>query len=337
MENLKLSISLVNTNNKLLLRACLHSLYSVDHQLPFETILVDNVSTDASSDMVKSEFPQVELICNRTRKGFGANHNQAIRASRGEYVLVLNEDTIVRPGALRAMCDFLDAHADVGAVGCRLENPDGSLQPSCHRFPSPLRAVAENLLLVAAFPNNPWWGDYRAWSHDRVRYVEFVSGAAIMVRRQVIEDTGVFDERFFIYAEETDWCYRMAKAGWKVAFVPNGTIVHYGGQSSVAIKDRQFCECNRSSVRYFRKHFGLMGVVVLGVTMLLGAAIRVPIWSLIYFASSKRRLAAATRITLWRRIGLWWIGLGPRQGIAELATGPTMAGAEAAVQVRQGL
>src|SRR5690242_10995490 len=137
MGDLTLSISLVNTNNKALLRECLKSLYNTDHGVDFETILVDNVSTDGSAELVSAEYPQVRLIVNATRKGFGANHNQAIAASRGKFVLVLNEDTVVRPGALRAMCDFLQSHADAGAVGCRLANPDGSLQPSCYKFPSP--------------------------------------------------------------------------------------------------------------------------------------------------------------------------------------------------------
>jgi GT2 family glycosyltransferase len=325
MSSPKLSISLVNTNNRVLLRDCLASLYSQDHGVEFETILVDNVSSDGSVQMVAAEFPQVTLILNDRRKGFAANHNQAIKASHGELVLVLNEDTVVRPGTLKTMCDFMDAHPQTGALGPKLENPDGTLQKSCYRFPSPMRSMAENLMLVAAFPNCSWWGDYRAWNHDTEKDVDFVSGAAILVRRGVIEKTGALDERFFIYAEETDWCYRMHKDGWKVTFIPNATIVHFGGQSSVAIKDRQFCEFNRSAAKYIRKHYGLWGAAVLRVSMVLGALLRVPLWAAISFASlltgrePTRREEAVAKLHLWLRLLRLWLGFGPYEGIAELA------------------
>ncbi len=304
----KLSISLVNTNNKLLLGACLRSLQAVREEVPFEIILVDNVSTDGSAEMVRTEFPEVQLLVNEARRGFGANHNQAINKATGEYILVLNEDTIVKPGALKAMCDYLDRDASSAAVGCRLENPDGSLQRSCYKFPSPGRALAENLLLVAAFPSSSLWGDYRSWDHNESRYVDFVSGAAIMVRRKVVEQIGAFDERFFIYAEETDWCYRMHRAGWKVAFTPSGTIVHYGGQSSVKVKDKQFSEFNRSALKYMRKHYGLSGAFSQVGTMLIGSLVRIPLWSLVYLTSSQKRESARAKVSLWWKMLFWAIG-----------------------------
>ncbi|MCW3095524.1 MAG: glycosyl transferase family 2, partial [Chthonomonadaceae bacterium] len=256
---------------------------------------------------------------NTFRMGFAANHNQAIKASVGEHVFVLNEDTVVHPGALKALCDFLDTHPDVGAVGPRLENPDGTLQKSCYRFPSPGRVIAENLLLVAAFPNNPLWGDYRAFEHDRLRYVDFVSGAAFLVRREVIEKTGVLDDGFFIYSEETDWQLRMHKDGWKVAFIPEVTIVHYGGQSSVAIKDRQFCEFHRSQLRFMRKHYTPVGEFVARVSMCQGAVLRMTLWSLMSVVKPSKRAELKPQIELWGRILKWYLGKGPHEGIRELA------------------
>ena len=317
--NPKLSISIVNTNNKALLLDCLESLYLQNQRILFETILVDNASVDGSAEAVRSKYPQVQLIINKNRKGFAFNHNQAIRVSKGDYILILNEDTIIKPGALKAMCDFLDDHTDVGAVGCRLENPDRTLQQSCYKFPSPLRAIAENLLLVAAFPNNRWFGDYRAWPHDKIRYVDFVIGAAITVRRRVIETTGYLDERFFIYFEETDWCFRMAKDGWKVAFIPDGTIIHYGEQSSASMKDRQFCEFNRGSVRYFKKHYGFWGLAVLVFSMAVGALLRILLWGIIFLAITKKRKVAREKLYIWVRLLRWWIGFGPHRGMAELS------------------
>ena len=331
MTNPTLSISLVNTNNCDLLRECLKSLYEQDHGVTFETILVDNVSTDGSVEMVRANYPQAQLIVNQSRKGFAANHNQAIKVTKGEYILVFNEDTVVKPGALKCMVDYLAAHEKVGAVGCRLENPDGSLQRSCYKFPSPLQAVFENTLLTAAFPNNPIVGDYRGWAHDATREVDFVSGAAIMVRRKVLETTGLLDEGFFIYAEESDWCKRMHKDGWKVVFVPDGTIVHYGGQSSVAIKDRQFCEFTRNQVRFIRKHHGLGGEIVYRGAMLFGAVTRLAVWRAMSLVPAKRE-QAKFNLFLWRRVLRWHLGFGPREGIRELALkqaanpAPTSAG-----------
>ena len=318
MTNLKLSISLVNTNNRDLLRECLKSLYEQDHGVTFEVVLVDNISTDGSVEMVQSEFPQVKVMVNTKRMGFAANHNQAIQECKADYILVFNEDTIVKPGALKAMTDYLDTHSDTGAVGCRLENPDGTLQRSCYKFPTPWRKVAENLLLTAAFPNNPIVGDYRGWNHDEVREVDMVIGAVLMVRRAVIEKTGLLDEGFFIYSEETDWCLRMHKDGFKVAFVPNGTIVHYGGQSSVAMKDRQFCESVRNEVRYIRKHFGLSGEMLYRASMLFGSVLRIGAFSVIRFVPGKRE-AADRVIGLWWRMLKWHLGFGPREGIREMA------------------
>ncbi len=331
MSRPKLSISLVNTNNRKLLQVCLQSLYEVDHGVEFETILVDNVSTDGSPEMVRDEFPQVKQIINTIRKGFAANHNQAIEASQGEHVFVLNEDTVVRPGSLKALCDFLDAHPDVGAVGPRLENPDGTLQKSCYRFPSPVRVVAENLLLVAAFPNSKLWGDYRAFNHDTLRYVDFVSGAAVMVRREVLEKTGLLDDGFFIYAEETDWQLRMHKDGWKVAFLPDVTIVHYGGQSSVAIKDRQFCEFYRSQLRFMRKHYGPMAEFVNRSITWVGAALRLSIWNTMYLFFPGKRAALKPQIELWWRILKWHLWMGPHEGIRELAQQQALAAQQVAV------
>jgi GT2 family glycosyltransferase len=311
----RLSITIVDGSSQDMLRNCLLSLYTGATDVEFDVIVVDNATRNGCVEMLAEEFPQATVLENDFRRGFAANQNQAIRICTGGYILLLNDDTIVKPGALQAMCDFLDRHAKVGAVGCRLENPNGTLQKSCYRFPSPERSIAENLLLTAAFPNNPWWGDYRAWAHDEARSVDFVSGAALMVRREVVETVGLLDEDFFLYAEETDWCRRIRKSGWQVAFTPAGTIVHYGGQSSAGIEDRKFCEFTRNQMRYIKKHHGVSGAVVYRLSMLLGAVIRILIWGAASPFAAKHR----STVSLWWRILKWHLGLGPNQGIRELA------------------
>jgi GT2 family glycosyltransferase len=329
----QLTISIVHHSNRDLLRDCLRSLYALKNEVEFETILVDNVSSEGALEMVREEFPAVRVIENTARKGFGANHNQALRASGGRFILLLNDDTLVQPNALRALCEYLEHHPEVGAVGPRLENPDGTLQPSCYKFPSPLRALMENLLLVAALPSHEWIGDYRAWPHDEEREVDFVSGAALVIRREVLDTAGFFDENFFMYAEETDWCYRMKESGWKVAFTPNATIVHYGGQSSVDFKERQFVEFHRSQARYLRKHFGPVGLACARAATISGALLRITLWSVVLVAAVlglartqrsdagryAQREEARRTVREWRRILKWWMGHGPHEGIAELA------------------
>ena len=206
--------------------------------------------------MLEHDFPSVRLIKNRSRHGFGTNQNTAIQACGGKVYFVLNDDTIVHQGAIDTLCLFLENHPSVACVGPRLKNTDGSLQISCYKFPSPLRCVFENLLLTALFPNHPVIGDYRAWEHNRVREVDFVTGAAMMVRRSVIDQVGLFDDNtFFMYAEETDWQKRMTTEGWTIALCPDAVVTHSGGGSSASVPDRQFCEFQRSSAKFIGKHF----------------------------------------------------------------------------------
>lgn len=284
-----------------------------------EIIVVDNGSQDDSVAMLQSQFPQACVIEAGRNLGFSGANNLGIQASRGQYVLLLNSDTLVHPGALQAMIRYLDTHSDTGAAGCRLEYPDGSLQRNCYKFPSPIRAIAENLLLTAAFPNNPILGDYRAWPHDKVRDVDFIIGAALMVRRTAINQVGLMDEGFFLYSEETDWCKRMHQAGWRVTFVPDGTVVHLGGHSSRDFKERQFCESNRSAMRYIRKHHGPAGAFIYRLAMLVGAVLRVSVWGIAALLLPRRRDALLVTVRLWCHIFRWYLGLGPHEGIRELA------------------
>lgn len=318
-EAILLSVIIVSYNTRELTLKCLETLYARLDGLAAEIRVVDNGSGDGSAEAVRERFPQVDLIESDRNLGFGGANNLGMKGARGRFFLLLNSDAFPHPGALKALCDFLDAHPDVGAVGPRLENLDGTLQKSCYRFPSPIRAAAENMLLVAAFPNNPIWGDYRAFDHDTQRYVDFVSGAAFMVRREVFEKTEGFDDGFFVYAEETDWQLRMHHAGWKVAFLPDVTVVHYGGQSSTAIKDRQFCEFHRSQLRFMRKHYGPGAALFNRGVMCFGAVLRMTIWSLACVMKPSRRDELKPQIELWGRILKWYLWMGPHEGIRELA------------------
>lgn len=317
-ETICVSVIVVSYNTCAVLRDCLLSLRR-EAPSDAEVIVVDNASDDGSAAMVQAEFPEVVVIDTGRNLGFAGANNRGMSVSRGRHILLLNSDTVALPGALQAMSEFLETHPTTGAVGCRLLNPDGSLQKSAYKFPSPARALAENLLLTAALPNHPRLGDFRAWPHDTVRDVDFLIGAALMVRREVIDTVGGLDEGFFMYSEETDWCRRMRGAGWATTFIPSASVVHLGGGSSRAMPLRQFAESNRSALRYICKHHGRIGGELYRAAMLLGALVRLPLWGVAWLLLPGRRASIVPTLVLWRRLLRWHLGFGPHEGLRELA------------------
>ncbi len=316
----KLSISIVHHQGLQMLRDCLHSIYENAKELDFdfEVVVVDNVSTDGAVEMMARDFAQVQVIRNTERHGFGQNQNTGIRACKGQYIFIYNDDTLLHKNALRILCDFLDQNPKVGLVGPRLVNADGSLQLSCYKFPAPARYIWENLLLSAAFPDSTIFGDYRNWKHDAVREVDFVIGAAMLVRRAVVEQVGLFDELFFMYSEETDWQIRIKNAGWQIMLCPDSVVTHLGGQSSESTKDRQFCEFNRSAVKLIKKHYGSLGALVQRSAMIFGLLIRISVWSVVFVIKPSKRQKAEQNIKTWTRLLKWWCGLGPHEGLSTL-------------------
>jgi GT2 family glycosyltransferase len=275
-------------------------------------ILVDNASADGSVAAVQAAFPNVQMIVAQKNLGFGAANNLAFEHCRSDYVLLLNTDTVVHPGALQVMTHVLDRDPMVGAVGCRLENADGSLQKSCWSFPTPVLAWSEAFGLNRLGLTRDW----HRWDHASQQDVDFVIGATLMVRRTVIEQIGGFDPRFFLYAEETDWQKRMHAAGWKVRFTPDGTIVHLGGASGEGMRDRQIVEFCRAAEIYIRKHYGEMGFQIYRAGVIVGTTMRVVLaWMQVMLQPGRSR----ARLQQLQRTLRWWCGRGPREGFRELA------------------
>lgn len=229
-----LSIVIVNWNSTAFLRECLRSIYATAANLQFEVIVIDNASFDGSEMMVRREFPAVEFIQTRKNLGFARANNIAFAHSSGRNVLFLNPDTELTGDALRVMCSALDASSDAGVVGCRLLNSDFSLQTSCiQAFPSILNQTLDFEFLRAVFPKSSLWGMrllYEPSSQPSI--VDMVSGACLMIRRIVFEQVGQFSTDFFMYAEDMDLCYKVARAGWRNYFVGNAAVIHHGGRSS---------------------------------------------------------------------------------------------------------
>lgn len=249
-----LSIVIINWNTRDLLAGCLRSIYETANDLAFEVFVVDNASADGSAAMVRERFPQVHLIENRENVGFARANNQAIQQATGRYVLLLNSDTEVKSGALAALLNFMEAHPQAGAAGPYLLNADGSLQPSCYPMLTPWREFWRLLFLAplarrAAYPMG-------RWDAHIPREVEVLKGACLLLRRAALEQVGLLDERYFIYTEEVDLCYRLARTGWKLYWVPQARVTHYGEGSTRQVAEAMYVQLYRSKVQFCRKMGG---------------------------------------------------------------------------------
>jgi N-acetylglucosaminyl-diphospho-decaprenol L-rhamnosyltransferase len=262
------SVSIVNTNNRELLVACLESLEpSVTPDNGVEVVVLDNASEDGSAEAVRARFPQVRLIAQEFRAGFGANHNSVIRATAGRYVYVLNEDTTSDDWGLTRLVREMDAQPRVAALGPRLIYPDGRHQRSAWRFPTPTVSLL-GLPTLGRVGINQSTG-------TRPRSVDWVAGAALFLRREALDNVGLFDEGFFIYFEEVDLCLRVRQAGWDVRYFPEVTVVHHESQFSVDIPERRINEMWRGRRRYWQKHHSPAGARIAALAtgaQYLGAA-----------------------------------------------------------------
>jgi GT2 family glycosyltransferase len=210
MNMTEVSVVVVNWNTQDILRDCLKSIYEQAGEIDLEVIVIDNASTDGSVEMVKKDFPQVTLIENSQNRGFAAANNQGIDISKGRYVLLLNSDTVVLDNAIAKTVAFADSHPKAAIVGCRVLNPDQTLQPTCFMFPSILNMLLSSTYLYKIFPKSKFFGREQMtwWDRSDVREVDVVTGCFMLIRRKAIQQVGTMDEQFFMYGEETDWCYR---------------------------------------------------------------------------------------------------------------------------------
>lgn len=283
----QLSIIVVSWNVRELLRACLAVL-----PREAETIVVDNASSDGSAAMVASEFPEIRLLANSENRGFTGGNNDGFRLASRPFVLFLNPDTVVQGDALGWLLAYLVAHPEVGVVGPQLRYGDGMLQSSRRRFPTLATALFESTPLAWHWPaeRNPWARRYHMADAppDRTEEVDWLVGAALMTRREVLAQTGGFDEGYFMYSEELDWQRRVRQAGWKVVYLPDAVIVHYEGKSSEQVAAARHLRFNRSKVRYFRKHHGRVQAEFLRLALLAMFAVEWAIEAGKYLLGSQR-------------------------------------------------
>ena len=259
---MKLSIIILCWNDSNVISHCLQSIYSGTHSTEFEVIVSDNGSTDGSIALIRSDFPQVYLIENGSNLRFAKANNVGIRASKGEYVLILNPDTIIHDGALDKLIRYADANPKAGAFGCRVLNPDGSYQESGRPFPSICGDwVAALYSRPLAHLSTRFLADtYIGWKGDRERTVDWQSGCCLMIRGKLLRELGGFDEQFFYYYEDVDLCRRVWLAGYPILFTPDPTITHLGGQSTKRRLPLGFAiDKYITRYRYYYKYYGKRG------------------------------------------------------------------------------
>ncbi len=221
-----------------------------------ETLVVDQESVDLSAEMVETDFPQARLIRQRPNLGFAGGNNVAWRHAKGRYFLLLNSDTCVQPGWLTELVAYADAHPKAGLIGPKLLNPDGTLQYSCRTFPTLGAGLFRHTPLEWLAPKNRYTGDYlmRDWDHASARQVDWLSGACLLARRELVEQIGGLDEGFFMYFEDVDWAMRAHQAGWEVHYTPQPRIIHEIGRSSDRRPRRMIVMHHESAYRFFRRH-----------------------------------------------------------------------------------
>lgn len=254
-----LSVLIANWNTRTLLQSLLRSLQAHPPSVSHEIIVVDNGSIDGSADMVRGEFPLIRLMSNERNRGYAAAHNQAAAIAQGEFLLLLGSDTAVLGRSVQSMVDYITSHLEVGAVTCRLLNPDHSVQQSCRRFPTLLDAVATYLSLhmMARRYNIADFDFYRT------QEVEQPAATCLMIRRSIFGKIGLFDERLAILYNDVDLCHRLLSAGWKIVYLADAEVLHYGSQSTKRATPEVRLEMYRNVLVYYFRRFGTMALILL--------------------------------------------------------------------------
>jgi GT2 family glycosyltransferase len=300
-----LSICIATWNAAPVLRDCLRSILNSPSRCSFEVIVVDDASSDGTAAMVQEEFPAVRLIVNSQAVGYARSNNQALAVTSGRALLLLNSDTVVLPGALDALFAFLEGEPTVGMVGARLLNADGSLQRSAWRgFPSLRTAAIDALYLWRLAPRLRWVRASEVLErNDGPIEVDHLLGACMMVRREVLEALGGMDESLFVFFADTEWCYRIRQAGWRVFLFPSAQIVHLGQHSIKQNPERRLPEQYQTWVWFYRKHHGsFAGTLCLKALIGLGALIRIALWSWRARSPSRGTQARGMRAGYWKAL-----------------------------------
>jgi len=284
VDRCDVTVIIVNFNTRELLLGCLRSLFAQTRDIEFEVIVVDNSSSDQSVDAVSREFPRIQVIANTENRGFAAANNQGIRVAHGRYILLLNPDTIILDNAIAKTVRFADEHPHVGVVGCQVLENEAKVQRTCFTFPSPLNLFLASTGLCRMFPSSRFFGRHNMgwWNRDTEREVDVVSGMFFLVRREAIDQVGLLVEDYFVFAEETDWCYRFRHKGWKCGFSPVAQVIHLdgGGKSTSQAGVQMYVQLQKSLLIFHRKNLGWISFAAAKGIFIASMCARLPFWYL---------------------------------------------------------
>lgn len=268
-NNLTLSILILNYNTKNLLSQCLNSIESNVKNVQYEIIVVDNNSSDGSVKYIKQHFSAITIIANTQNVGFTKANNQAAIIAKGKYLLILNSDTIVHTGSLTALITYLDENKNTGIVGPKLLNPDKSLQLSCGIHPNLLTEFLNRTFLSRIFPNNKFMGVYKygGWDYT-TKSVDWVTGACLLIRKNIFQKINGFDENIFMFYEDVDLCFRLKKLGHDIIFFPDAQVTHIHGGSWINYREVPIFYSCKSALYFFKKHYPRWQTLVLRLWLL---------------------------------------------------------------------
>ncbi len=276
-----MSIVLVCWNNKAYLDPCLKSLYEGGLKSSFDVVVVDNGSTDGSQQMLAEKYPDVMLIQNEGNVGLGKASNQGIEATNGRHVLLLNNDTLVNGPALDVLVEYLDAYPEAGATAGKLLNPDGSFQSGF----APFSTLLEEFLIVTRIGELLWAGYPSHGDANEIKETGWMSSACLLVRRAALDQIGLLDESYFIYGDEADLQYRLNRAGWKVVFLPNSSIIHFGGRSMDRWKRRKMVY--RGKMMFYKKNYGFLSTLLLRLMFFVMSLLKLLVWCVGFIVPSR--------------------------------------------------
>ncbi len=272
-----ISIIIVNYNVRDFLMHALESIQRALKGIPAEIFVVDNASVDGSVEMLKNTFPEVTIIENKSNIGFAAANNLAIRKSCGEFIVLINPDTVVQEDTFSSLINFMNNYPDAGASTCKILNPDGSFSvDSRHSIPTPMTAFWKQIGLSKLFPKSKVFARYNLTYLDEneMNQVDAISGSFMFIRRTTYKDVGLLDEDYFMYCEDVDYCYRITQAGWKIYFVPDSSLIHYKGESTRKNNIDYAVNFNRSLYLFYKKHFHQKYFALVGWLILLAVFFR---------------------------------------------------------------
>jgi GT2 family glycosyltransferase len=286
-----LSISIVNTNNWHYLDPCLRSIIDNTHMIKYEILVVDNASTDGSTEKIQEYYPEVILSINQKRFGFAKNNNINLKKSRGRYLMLLNDDTLVQPDSLAKAVKYMDENLEIGMIGCKMVSPDGTVQQaSARRLPTLTSMLWKELGLSYRFYKSRVFSPYLIDDQDysSIKKIEFPSEAGLIIRKSIVNEIGLLDEQFFMYGEGADWARRMKKSGYKAVFFPECPITHFGNVTNQRSGNLKLYEqYYKSTYLYFRKESFLCGLIYqLLVTSIF--SLKILIFFMIYILSMRR-------------------------------------------------